>query len=238
MKAEEITQPIISDISIRDKTNDELNDAFFALVFVFQLFVVSFYGLSRGVDAVNTLSSISITSVSSHIKTYESSLDFIGGVSVALTVAIATAASSLVILGRISNEIITFVIVVSGLLSFLAGIILFTNNFVVNGLFLIVFTAYCGFLFFYFQSRIAFASINLRVACQALQSMPSLAIPTVIILLFLAAYCFLWVLAAIGIASNESSFSVTSKGASYDLTQCSTYSYSSVCIFTFSSHVG
>jgi hypothetical protein len=69
--------------------------------------------------------------------------------------------------------------------------------------------------------------INLKVACEAIKLMPSTILAAAAVLGLELLFCLLWMLAAMGEATNESVHTISSNGKTYDLSHCSTYQYSS-----------
>lgn len=206
-------------------------DAPFIILFGINLIIITCCGLSTGISAVKAIDYYSYTSIStsgSSKSSHESSQDFIGGVFLCLFVGLFLSIALVISLAKLSHHIINATIVVTSFISLLCGIILFTVGYLVAGLLLLLLTVFCVVFYLYMRPYIQFASVILKIACQAIQQLPSLFLTTTAVLSFQAVFSLLWILAVIGTATNESNTKINYGNTSYSLDQCTSYSYYSV----------
>lgn len=222
----------ISWTSLRESySNISYNDIFFAILFISNWIIVVCYGFFVGIHAISLMddfSFVTIASDSSISTSSEHSSDFLGGIFLALGLGIAISISLTSILAKISSQLINATIALTGSLALVVGVVLFTLGYLVGGILLILLAIFCCLFYMYMKTYIKFASVILKIACQALEHLPSLYLVAAVVLLFQAFFCVMWLLTAIGAATNESSSSIYVNGVKYPMEDCVSYTYSSV----------
>jgi hypothetical protein len=144
---------------------------------------------------------------------------------------------------------ITFVVILS--ISTISAFSLLIAGSYLAGLGLIVCSLAAVGVFMLLRPRIAFASANLKVACEAIRAMPATIFVAAAALVVEGVFCLIWIMATMGAATNEGNRSIVSGGVKYDLNRCTTYRYTSVsdvtrfmrrklviCVTSYSEYVG
>jgi len=82
----------------------------------------------------------------------------------------------------------------------------------------------CLCYYFYMKKHIAFATINMKIACAAIQIMPSIVAIATLMLALQIVWCTIWSVALLGSATNLDDRLITVRGVDYELDRCYTYS--------------
>jgi hypothetical protein len=117
--------------------------------------------------------------------------------------------------------VVLTVTTISGFSMILSGLYLY-------GVSLLVVAAVAVLFFIFLQPRLAFATTNLKVACEAIKAMPSTLLAAAFVLGLQGMFFVLWMLAAMGTATNEATTTISYAGKSYPLSHCSSYQYINV----------
>jgi hypothetical protein len=220
--------------SIRQSyANLDYPDLIFTLLFIINLIIIICYGLFVGIRVVSMIDDLSYVTVSSNNSlstSSEHSSDFLGGVFMSLGLGITLSMSLAAVFAKLSPHLINTTIILSGAFAVLTGIVMFTMGYQVVGILLLFLSVFCSLFYLYMKAYIKFASVLLKIACQALEQLPSLYLVAAVVLLFQAFFSLMWLFAAIGTATNESKSYISANGSKYPLEDCLSYSYSTVSL--------
>lgn len=217
----------LNDENIYESYNKKWKDLIFSIFFIINTFIIIILGLSTGIRSLEIISSISYSNDDNIYGKIVVS-DFIGGLFLALSLAIIFSLILISILSRLSKSIINDVSIPTSIVIMIIAISLFTAGYVGSGVALLLLAISYLIFYMFMESHVEFASVMLKTACVSLkQSFPSLILVTVIILSCQAIYCVFWMLAVIGIATNESNKYINISGTKYQLNQCETVSLNS-----------
>lgn len=209
------------------------NDVFFSLAFMAQLLTVVGLGFSMGISALKARGPSFVTVNDKNTQNVDSSgqsasMNFFGGVFFIVFISGFLSVAWVALMTYLSHQLISFTFTAIIVLTVVVGIILFTSGTVLLGLCLMLIGLGSCLLFIYLRPRIAFASTTLKIACESIKDMPSTLLFSVVALGMQILYCVLWTMAVLGTATNESQSTLSANGQTYKLSQCSTYSYSTV----------
>ena len=210
-------------------------DVLFGLLFIGNLLTVFILGLTGGIRAFSTFgpsqTNISTNGISINKSPNGKPSDLLGGIILILLLSITFSISFVCILAKLSHYIVPAVLLGNGLFSLIVGVILFTIGDITWGLSLLLLAVVSILFFQYMKKHIAFASVNLKLACIAVSDMGgSLLMTTSIMLALQTLFIFFWVLAIVGAATNESNTTISINGKTFNSNQCSTYKYSTVSL--------
>mmetsp|Transcript_13092 Transcript_13092/g.12687 ORF Transcript_13092/g.12687 Transcript_13092/m.12687 type:complete len:707 (+) Transcript_13092:119-2239(+) len=232
-KPNDVAEALLGNEGLSPPKFDEMyyKDFLFSILFYINVVIISALGLSKGLESLSYIGpSITIFNKDGGKSVignrYENS-KVVMGIFIILLTGASLSVGWIYLLSRMANKLIniTFgvilsVTIISGFSMLIAGLILY-------GIILLM-SAFVSVIFFsYVRTRLIFAGANLKVACEAIKLMPSTILAAAAVLGLELLFCLLWMLAAMGEATNESVHTISSNGKTYDLSHCSTYQYSS-----------
>ena len=230
---------LLSNERIIPNKNDDIklywtnyNDLAWAGVFLSHLIIMIALAFSYGVTALNSPGVKDIIVKSSSFRTYTHSDEdskFIGGIFLLVSLAALFSVAWVYAVAKFAASLIFFSIISSIVLSVTSGLILLATGYLALGIVVVLFAIFGLMFFISIRSRIAFASVTLSVATESVANMTSQIFRFCLIVIFLQfVWCVIWAIAAIGVATNESVTTISHRGETYDVDECSTYIYSSV----------
>ena len=122
------------------------------------------------------------------------------------------------LLSRTASQIVNFTFGVVVVITIISGLSLVFSGMLAYGICLLIIAAFAAAFFKLLQPRLIFASVNLKIACEAIKAMPSTILAAAVVLVVQLMFCFFWMMAALGVATNEPAL----------MGSCSTYQYSKV----------
>lgn len=219
-----------------DKYQPYSRDITYAIIFIINLITILYLSLSYGISAINNSNSEAIVNVNNKSQTnttYSNDGSIIIGI-LFITLFMGSILSIfwIYLVSFVSSDIISFSFLSFILLGSIAGIIMFVSKFIFVGTCLMISSLFVFLLFLYVRPKLEFASTTMRIASEAIRSMPATIYVSIFVNFLQIVYCFLWALTMIGMATNESVDNVMYDGKSYSIKQCVTYEY------TKSYHIG
>ena len=215
------------------KFDDALKDPTFSVLFVTSVLIVVALAFSSGTSAL-MFNGLSIRAINIDRNTnvtgggHNESEKMIGGLFLILFLGGVLSMFWIYVLSRVASKLvnITFSVVLA-----VATVSVFSLIFAgmyLNGVALLVLATVALFFFHFLRPRLAFATTNLKVACEAIKAMPSTILAAAAVLGVQGVFGIVWMMAVIGTATNESTSSISFKGKSYSLSTCATFTYSQV----------
>ena len=217
------------------KFDETLKDTTFSLLFLTSVLIVLALAFSSGTSALN-FNGLSIRAINIDRSTnvigggHNESEKMIGGFFFILLLGASLSMGWIYILSRVALKLvnITFSLIfaVTTISSFgliIAGLYLY-------GVILLISATIALFFYHFFSTRLQFATTNLKVACEAIKSMPSIILAAAAVLGLQGMFCVIWMMAVIGTATNESTSSVSFQGKTFPLSSCTTFTYSKVSV--------
>lgn len=217
-----------------DNVDDKVyKDWIFSFLFIAIYFMITVYGYSFGIKTLNSSKPLELEV--SQLKeinddgTANWKSIFLNGVFIILFLSISLSIGIIILMTHFAKHIVTLTFATTSICCIMLGIILFTIGNIAIGLVLMIFAIISYFTFTYMKPRIAFASINLKIACQSIQdNMPALIGCAILMSLFQLYLSIIWILTVIGFATNESINTISYNGKYYNFNDCSNYHYSSI----------
>ena len=206
-------------------------DVVWGLIFGLNFFLIFSLALSYGLIALSTPGPrdllIKSSSVVKVLHSHESA-KFIIGVFLVIITAIAVSFGWIVVMARYASKLILLTILLAMSTASISGFAMFRSGFVFLGLtFLaIVFSAF-GVLMS-MRSRIQFAAFSLSTASAAILNNPSIFAYAFGVQFLQLLWFLIWVIAAVGVATNESIKTISYHARVYRLVTCTTFTYSAV----------
>lgn len=136
-------------------------------------------------------------------------------------------------LSRSALQAVNAIFSMFSIMSVIGGISLLLSGHLLYGLCLLIIAMIGLFFRKILQPQIDFASVNLMVACEAIKMMPSTILAAAVVLGVQLLFCFIWMLAVMGVATNESVSTISAGGMTYKLSNCATYLTVSFLSFVF-----
>lgn len=210
----------------------EYKDVVFSILFYVHLLVIIILGLTLGASAMKYQNELSTTTVDKSGGLHEhhshsQNSRFTGGIIIVASIGAFLSLSYVWLMTFFSKYLIIFTFASSICIMLGIGVVLFTLNYIAGGFSLIILAVITVAFFNLIKERIYFASVNLKVACESISSMPTIFLVPILCLLLNVCYCIVWVLAVLGVATNESDDTIAYKGKTYHLDECSSFKYSS-----------
>lgn len=151
----------------------------------------------------------------------------IGGVLLLLAVGAALSVVWIQVMVRLAAKLIMCTLMGVIAVCLVCSILFFTSGSVAGGVVTLVFALLVGVYLFAVRRRVEFASKNLKVACNSVLTMPTTLLYALIMLGVQLVWCVIWALAVMGVATNNSQHTIRHEGTTYDLDDCSSYTYHS-----------
>lgn len=152
---------------------------------------------------------------------------FMGGVFIALFLACILSTLWVCFMSKLASKIVFATLFFAMAVTLICGVTFFATGFVAGGLFYLLLSI-CAFFFFVFiRKRIEFATAMLTVACDAILAMPFTIIYSFGAIGVQLVWCVVWIMATLGVATNEASKTIQFDGTSYSINSCTSFSYSS-----------
>jgi Plasma-membrane choline transporter len=209
-------------------------DPAFAILFGVHLAFLTGLAFSYGVEALSAEGPETVTvdpttgSEAFDESARSGNVQLLGGIFVVLVAGIFLSSCWVYLLAALGDSVIVTTVTISLLVSLIAGILMFVSGFILAGVLLLLAAAAVFTMFVLLRPYIAFASTTLKVACRAIVDMPATLIAAVSVLGMQLLASLLWMLAMLGVATNEAHTSISYDGQTYPLDQCVTYQYSKV----------
>lgn len=216
-----------------DQPHRKYHDSVFSAFFFAQVAVVIIFAFLYGLRALSYEGAKSVlvgadnsfTKLNSYSHT---STHFLGGIFLTLLFSGILSMAWVYALSRISHSIISFTFGLIFFATSMSGIILVVNNNGSLGWTFLAASLAVVILFWYLRPRIQFAAASLRVACTAINELPSLVVCGMGMMAVSIWFVVLWSMAVVGVATNEANSSITASGVEYSLNKCATYEYSTM----------
>ena len=200
--------------------DSSLKDPVFSILFVLNAIVVLALAFSLGVSSLKFIGSkfINLDDSSKNIYPSNETVKLVGGIFLTLIVGGFLAMGWIHLLSRTASQIVNFTFVVVVVVTIISGLSLVFSGMLAYGICLLIIAAFAAAFFKLLQPRLIFASVNLKIACEAIKAMPSTILAAAVVLVVQLMFCFFWMMAALGVATNEPAL----------MGSCSTYQYSKV----------
>jgi len=129
------------------------------------------------------------------------------------------------VLSRMAKEIVTLTFGAILVVTIISALSMFFQGLAMAGIFSLIVAVLSTGAFVYLRPRLEFATINMRVAAEAIKTMPATVGAASVVVLLEVVFCVLWMMAVVGYATNESDDVFVKNGVTYKLSQCVTYQY-------------
>lgn len=217
---------------LKNPPNPEYRDILSTAIFLIQVLLITILAFVYGVPAMEAHFSKTVTVVNTNAEVESNdasanSAKMIGGIFTILFLAMFLSGILAYAVARVSSKILfaSFVITIS--VTIAISISLFVMNFIVLGILGIVFGIFVSVYFHSIRPRLAFASTNLQVASKAVLASPNVFLYSLLMLVIELFWCLIWIVAAIGVGTNQANPTLTHNGIEYKASECTTYFYSS-----------
>ena len=208
---------------------NSFNDPVFAILFMVNTIIVFGYAMVYGVIAVSGVTSqtVHVDSSGSHKSAVigHFSTDFVGGLFLLCFVGSVMSISMVYAMSKFSSNIIITGLCIVALLSMVTALCMLAYGIVSGGVVLFAFSVFSGWFLYYIRPRVRFATVNLRIACEAISAMPRLYYYAGIVICIEFLWCMLWSMAAYGVTTNAADDIISHNGHMYNIGQCVTYVY-------------
>jgi len=211
------------------QNRNQFNDPFFAGLFFLNTVFVFAFSMVYGVIALSGVSSktVTVNDSGSHHVWVDSDIsgEFVGGVSLVSAIAGSLSMFMVYMLSKYSDGIIVSSLITIVIISMVIGIGMISYGIIAAGFAIVVFAIASGLFLYYIRPRIGFASVNLRIACEAISCMPKIFAYAAGVMGVLFLWCLVWAMAVYGVATNATVDTIHAGGATYSINQCTTYVY-------------
>ena len=203
----------------------------FAILFLVQLLVIFSLAMSS-IPALNSTTHAVATRIIDKNGNNLSGITndapkIVGGMFLILFIGGGMALGWIWLLSRLAKDVVTITFGVILIVTIISALSMFFQGLALAGIFSLIVAVISTGAFVYLRPRLDFATVNMRVACEAIKLMPALILSAGIILLAQVFFSILWMMAVVGYATNDAQSTITAtNGVVYKLTQCSTYQYS------------
>jgi hypothetical protein len=150
----------------------------------------------------------------------------LGGITLVMLIAGVFSALWVYLMTHLSYQLIAVTFAVVLVACFVSGATLLSGGQIFGGVMLLLTSIAIVMLFMYLRPRMIFAATCLKVACEAINAMPLVLFYAIAVLVSQYTFCVIWALAAMGLATNEASLEISSRGMTWDVSECTTYVYS------------
>ena len=151
----------------------------------------------------------------------------VGGMFLILFIGGSMALGWIWLLSRLAKDVVTITFGVILIVTVISALSMFFQGLALAGIFSLIVAVVSTGAFVFLRPRLEFATVNMRVACEAIKLMPALILSAGLVLLAQVIFSILWMMAVVGYATNDAQSTITAtNGVSYKLTQCATYQYS------------
>ena len=150
----------------------------------------------------------------------------VGGMFLILFVGAALSLVWIWLLSHMAKDIVTITFGVILVVTIISALSMFFQGLAMGGIFSLIIAVLATGAFVYMRPRLEFATVNMRVASEAIKLMPSTIVAAGVVVVMELLFCLLWMMAVVGYATNESRITLSKDGISYPLAQCTTYQYS------------
>ena len=216
----------------KNPSNPQYKDVIAAAVFLIQVLLVIVLAFVYGVPAMEAHFSKTVTVVNTNSEVESNdassnSVKMVGGIFTILFLSMFLSSVLAYSVARVSSKILlaSFVITISVTTAF--SISLFVMEYIVLGIFGLFFGILVSVYFHSIRPRLAFASANLQLASKAVLASPNVFLYSLLMLVVQLFWCLIWVVAAIGVGTNQANPRITHNGIEYKASDCTTYHYSS-----------
>jgi len=128
---------------------------------------------------------------------------------------------------RLASVLIVCMLMTVVALTLVCALVFFAVGSIVGGVLTLCFSVLCMFYLHYVRPRIEFASVNLKVACEAVQRVPATLVVAGLMLGAQAVWVIVWSIALLGAGTTADQETITAGGKTYDLgDDCFTVKYS------------
>lgn len=212
-------------------------DWIFAALFAITNIIVAVFGLSSGIRAMHFIGASETIVNSDNSRTVDkephaySPSRLIGGAMLLLFFSLIISLGTIYFVTYLSQYTVSVIFASMIAFTLFSGVLYMVYDNFTAGVLLIIISSICCVFYYVIRPYIRFASVNLKVAAQAIRDIPSMIGCAVIIALCQFVMTILWLLAVMGEATNDSNPSISYNGRSYRLEDCSTYEYTTVKIF-------
>ena len=202
------------------------------IVFLIHILVTVGFALSYGIMALesaepkNTVIKSGGTKIVSNVAN-DSAL-FMIGFTIVLLIAAASSISWVYLMSRLASRMILISFLIIIILSLLSGLLLCATGYITGG-YVFIFLFVSGILFFIsIRKYIDFAAAVLTIACDAIIKLPGTVLCSALLLGLQTLWVIFWVMAVVGLATNEATSRLKFRNTYYRTDECSTYTYSTV----------
>ena len=149
----------------------------------------------------------------------------VGGMFLVLLVGGTVSLLWIWLLSRLAKDIVTLTFGAILVVTIISALSMFFQGLAMAGIFSLIVAVLSTGAFVYLRPRLEFATINMRVAAEAIKTMPATVAAAGVVVALELAFCLLWMMAVVGYATNESDDLFVKNGVTYKLSQCVTYQY-------------
>ena len=215
-------------------SSNQYNDIIFLFIFILHLIIILTIAITFGSVALTHIGAGTATLSNSGVLDYASpinrreSFSLVLGSGVVISVSIALSMSWIFFLSKFASYFITSLISSIIFLTIIFAAVAISLNFALVGILMLSFALLILISSLFFRPRIDFAAANLRVACTATLSSPTILLSSSMIQLLQGLFTLVWAIAVYGVATNNDETIVQNlqKNLSFNMNQCITYKYS------------
>jgi hypothetical protein len=216
--------------AIKEVSNGSYKDLPYGVAFVLNVIVI----FSLAMASIPSLSYSSHSETTTIIdknglnssETNNDAPKIVGGMFLILFVGGGLSLVWIWLLSRMAKDIVTITFGVILVVTVISALSMFFQGLAMGGIFSLMVAVLATGAFVYMRPRLEFATVNMRVASEAIKLMPATIAAAGVVVLMELVFCVLWMMAVVGYATNESRITLSKDGTNYPLSQCSTYQYS------------
>lgn len=212
------------------KGNEVINDVFFVILFIVNSLVIACVALTYGLGALASDSpqTIHVHDDGSHMMLHAPKymVSFVWGMIMLCFVAAALSLGMVYVMSIFAENVIFYSVCMIVGISAFVGIMLITLEISAGGWLMMVFAGISGMFLYIIRPRLRFASINLKIACVAISTMPKIFYYAGLVYGVEIVYCLFWALAVYGLSTNAARDNLNYHGHMYNLDECTSYVYS------------
>lgn len=218
-------EALLGDGAIIPKFDDSrFKDVPFSALFAINVITVTILAFTSGISSLNFggVNFISNSTSKTDLGMRGEVGKIVGGLFLILFIGGTLSLGWIHFLSRSALQAVNVIFGVLFTMNVIGGFSLLFSGQFLYGLLLLVGAVIGIFVWKMMRPQIEFASINLMVAFEAIKMMPSTILAAAIILGVQLLFCFLWMLALMGVATNEGISTISAGGTTYRLSDCIT----------------
>lgn len=208
----------------------KFNDSVFAGLFLINTIIVFSLALVYGVVSLSAIAPrvVTINDSGFHYMAPDDNItgEYIGGIFVVSIIAGLLSMLMIFLLSKFSENIIVSSLLATIVVCLGTGIGMLYGGLLVGGLLVLCFAIFIGIFLYQIRKRIGFASINMRIACEAISSMPKIYAYAAAVMGIEFLWCTLWGMAVYGVSTKSADGTIHYEDNTFTLNECTTFIYS------------